>query len=280
MTYIAHLSDLHLLEDNHGERRGLARRRLSYLSAGRSHDAGDRRRRALAALRAARESGADHVLVTGDLTEDGIDAQYEVLAEVLHESRLAPSRVTLLAGNHDVYDAKDAFAKALRGPLAAFAETSREGSPIEIGEAVVLPMSTAIAQPYHLSAGALGEREIVDVATFARRTREAGRAVIVAMHHPPKRRMNPVMQWFDGFRDHAAMGAILREHDHLHVVHGHTHEASDHGVREGARPRIFGTESVVTGESPVRFYQARHGRLSPALEVLWGRAPAPVLSAA
>jgi 3',5'-cyclic-AMP phosphodiesterase len=264
MTFIAHLSDLHLLEHNHGERRGLARRRLSYLSAGRPHDAADRRKRAIAALKIARDSGADHVLVTGDLTEDGTDAQYEVLAEVLAESRISPSRVTLIAGNHDVYDARDAFDRALEGPIQAFAETSRAGRPLAIGDAIILPMSTAIAQPYHFSRGSIEPRAIASVASFADGTRRGGRAVIVAMHHPPKRRSNPVMQWFDGFRDHQAVGTILEAHDHVHVVHGHTHEASDRSVREGATPRIFGTDAVVTAESPVRLYHARHGRLSPA----------------
>ena len=264
MTYIAHLSDLHLLEANHEERRGLPRRRLSYLSAGRPHDAADRRKRALAALKTARESGADHILVTGDLTEDGTDAQYEVLAEVLHESRISPSRMTLIAGNHDVYDKRDAFDRALLGPIKAFAETSRVGVPMAIGDAIVLPMSTAIHQAYHFSQGSMEPRAIASVAAHAERTRRGGRAVILAMHHPPKRRMNPVMQWFDGFRDHEAVGTILEAHDHVHVVHGHTHESSDRSVREGATPRIFGTDAVVTAERPVRFYHARHGRLAPA----------------
>lgn len=269
MTHIAHLSDLHLLEANHAERRGLTRRRLAYLSAGRPHDAADRRRRALAALRAARESGADHVVVTGDLTEDGIDAQYEVLAEVLAESRLSPSRVTLLPGNHDVYDTRDAFARALSGPLAAFAATSRIGVPLSLRDAVILPVSTAIAQSYHLSAGSLGEPEIAATNAFAESTRRSGQTVILAMHHPPNRRMNPVMQWFDGFRDHVALGALLEAHDHVHVLHGHAHELSDRGVRAGATPRIFGADAVVSAASPVRFYQARHGRLTPLHEVAW-----------
>lgn len=269
MTLIAHLSDLHLLEAKHAERRGLPRRRLAYLSAGRPHDADDRRRRALAALRAARESGAEHVVVTGDLTEDGVIAQFEVLAEVLSESRLSPSRVTLLPGNHDVYDARDAFLRALEGPLAAFAETSRPGAPIALRDAVLLPVSTAVPQPYHLSAGSLGQPEIAATTTFAESTRRSGRAVILAMHHPPNRRMNPVMQWFDGFRDHVAVGAILEANDHVHVIHGHAHEVSDRGVRAGATPRIFGADAVVTAESPVRFYQARHGRLTPLAEVVW-----------
>lgn len=264
MTHIAHLSDLHLLEAKHGARRGLSRRRLAYLSAGRPHDAADRRRRALGALLAARRSGADHVLVTGDLTEDGIDEQYEVLAEVLHESGLSPTSVTLIAGNHDVYASRDAFARALEGPLAAYAETSTPGVPVVLRDLSVLPVSTAMPQPYHFSAGSIERPAIESTAAFARDSKRGGRALVVAMHHPPKRRANPVMQWFDGFRDHVAVQVILEAHDHVHVLHGHTHEVSDHGVRPGATPRIFGTDAVVTCEAPVRYYEASHGRLVPA----------------
>jgi 3',5'-cyclic AMP phosphodiesterase CpdA len=269
MTHLAHLSDLHLLEPEHGLRRGLPRRRLAYLSAGRRHDAEDRRRRALHALTAARKSGADHVLVTGDLTEDGIEAQYEVLAEVLDASGLAPERVTLLPGNHDLYAAGDAFAKALAGPLRAFAATSTPGVPVTLRDAAVLPVSTAVAQPYQLSAGAVGAPALESVTQLAEATRRSGRALILAMHHPPAKRAMPLMQWIDGLRDHAAMRAVLAAHDHVHVVHGHTHEATDEGVRPGATPRIFGTEAVVTSDTPVRFYHARHGRLWPVAEPAW-----------
>jgi 3',5'-cyclic AMP phosphodiesterase CpdA len=266
MTHLAHLSDLHLLEADHGARRGLPRRRLAYLSAGRPHDAEDRRRRALHALTAARRSGADHVLVTGDLTEDGVEAQYAVLAEVLHASGLAPERVTLLPGNHDLYDAGDAFAKALAGPLRAFAKTSTPGAPVMLRDAAVVPVSTAVAQRYLFSAGAVGAPALSSMGELAEATRRSGRALILAMHHPPAKRAVPLMQWIDGLRDHGAVRAILAEHDHVHVVHGHTHEATDEGVRPGATPRIFGTEAVVTSDAPVRYYHARHGRLWPVTE--------------
>jgi Icc protein len=275
MTQLAHLSDLHLLEADHHARRGLARRRLSYLTLGRPNDSGDRRRRASRALAAARGSGADHVLVTGDLTEDGLDAQFEVLAELLADSRLAPERVTLLPGNHDAYVDGEAFARALRGPLRAYAETSTPGVPLTLRDVVVLPVSTAMAQPYTRSAGSMDGRALVAAEAMAEESRRQGRSLLVAMHHPPGRRF-PVMQWIDGLVEHAAMGAVLARHDHVHVAHGHIHTRTDHAVRPGARPRIFGAEAVVDAETPVRFYEARHGRMWAADEpAMLGATPAP-----
>lgn len=269
MTHLAHLSDLHLLEAHHGARRGADRRRLAYLSALRPHDAADRRSRALAALVEARRSGADHVLITGDLTEDGLPVQFELLAEVLHESGLPPSKVTLLPGNHDAYTGATAFAEALSGPLRAYAETSTPGVPVVLRDVAVLPLSTAIPQSYAFSAGAVDRPALDSADRFAADHKKGGRAVVLAMHHPPQRRAAPLMQWIDGFRDHRALGAILETHDHLHVVHGHVHETRDRGVRPGAAPRIFAVDAVVTAETKVRHYHARHGRLVPLTTPRW-----------
>jgi 3',5'-cyclic AMP phosphodiesterase CpdA len=98
MTILAHLSDLHLIERNHRQRQGLARQRLMFLSAGSPLEAEARMQRVAASLQAARRGGADHILITGDLTEDGVDSQFELLAEVLHASGIDPQRVTLVPG--------------------------------------------------------------------------------------------------------------------------------------------------------------------------------------
>jgi 3',5'-cyclic AMP phosphodiesterase CpdA len=263
MLRIAHVSDLHLLEEGHESRRGVARRRLFYLTLLRPNDAAERKRRALAALSAARASGADHVVVSGDLTEDGLDRQFEIAAEVLAESGLSPSRVTLLPGNHDAYVDADAFTRALRGPLAAFAETSAEGVPLALREAVILPMTTAVRQRYTRSAGFLTAEALAGATRLAEATARSGRALVLAMHHAPQPR-SAAMQWIDGLAQHAAVGQVLERHDHVHVLHGHVHAAEDRGVRPGATPRIFSTEAVVDGRTPLRVYEVRHGRLSPA----------------
>jgi len=262
MTLLAHITDLHLLEAKPDARRGAAQRRLAYLTLGRPIDPADRRRRALAALAEAREAGADHLLVTGDLTEDGTDEQFEVLAEVLAESRWKPGAVTLVPGNHDAYADGDAFRRALTGPLRAYQHTSDPGAPVFLRDVTILPLSTACPQPYTRSAGAIAGHELYAAARVAEVTRLGGRALVLAMHHPPRRR-GSVWQWLDGLRHHAEITALLEAHDHAHVVHGHTHLMTDRPVRPGAGPRVFSAEAVVESRSPVRVYKARHGRLFP-----------------
>jgi formate--tetrahydrofolate ligase len=90
MVRIAQLSDFHLLESDHARRRGVSLLRLKFLSAHRALDAARRVRCAREALSAARATAPDHVVLTGDLTEDGTVAQFEVLADLLH-SRMMPA---------------------------------------------------------------------------------------------------------------------------------------------------------------------------------------------
>src|ERR1043166_2919751 len=121
MATIAQLTDLHLLEDDYAQRPFGPRARLSYLSFGRKLDPIERRERVATSLAEVRAKGADHLVITGDLTEDGDMAQFELLAELLAESRIPPERITLLPGNHAAYTEEGAYDAALAGPLKAYA---------------------------------------------------------------------------------------------------------------------------------------------------------------
>lgn len=260
MTTIAHLTDFHLLEADHDRRRGAERWRLRYLSFGRPIDPAQRRRRTLAALVEAWRTGADHLVLTGDLTEDGTPAQFEVLAAVLSESGWDPARVTLVPGNHDAYT-EGAWERALEGCLRPFAATSGQGTAVALPGAVVAAVSTAMMQPVTRSAGAIAARELSWIASLAAETRRSGDALVLAQHHPPLRHPIGAMQWLDGLINSAELMALLHEHDHLHVIHGHTHRDHDAPVRSGAPPRIFCAQALVDGPSPLRLYRVRCGRL-------------------
>jgi Icc protein len=128
MTLVAHVTDLHLCEPRPERRSRAERLRLATLNLARPIDPEDRKRRALAALERARDAGAEHVVVTGDLTEDSHPEQFEVLADVLWRCRIPPQRLTLVPGNHDLYTSADAWDRALDGPLGPYASTSRHGA--------------------------------------------------------------------------------------------------------------------------------------------------------
>ena len=116
MRRIAHLSDVHLIAPNSSRATyGLRSRALRF---GRTSDPSLRARKLAAALQAVVASGADHLVVSGDLTELGDDAEFELFAEVLEAAGIPAENVTLVPGNHDAYTTADGWSRALEGPLA------------------------------------------------------------------------------------------------------------------------------------------------------------------
>jgi 3',5'-cyclic-AMP phosphodiesterase len=245
MSLLAHLSDLHLIERDHHKRRGLARQRLAFLSTGSPLDAQGRMQRAAATLQSARRAGADHVLITGDLTEDGADAQFEVLAEVLHDSGLEPECVTLVPGNHDGYDGTHAFLRALSGPLKAFRKTSLPGAVSVLPEAVIAPISTVVDdQWFTRSQGVVRNEDVLAVRRLASDRVSRDRAVVVAQHHPPSHHPVFALEWIDGVKNAMAMHELLLERQRVHVLHGHVHRKTAKHLSGRGHAQVFCTGSV------------------------------------
>jgi 3',5'-cyclic AMP phosphodiesterase CpdA len=263
MTLIAHLSDLHLVEADHQHRDASGRFRLSFLSFGRKLDEQDRRQRLRAALWSYQRSEAEHLVVTGDLTEDGTDAQFELLAEVFAGSGIDPHEVTFTAGNHDAYHDRGAFGRALLGPLRPFAATSQAGALTVLDDVAIIPISTAISQPITRSAGVIPDAHLHWVEHVTKRFQGSRRAVAIAQHHQPYRYPVAALNWIDGLQNHASAMGLLQNHAELHVLHGHRHRSSDRPVAMDGPARVFGTTACVEHPTPLRIYAARDGRLWP-----------------
>jgi 3',5'-cyclic-AMP phosphodiesterase len=258
---IAHITDLHLVEQHYRRRSAGARLRLQYLNTGRSIDAESRCQHAVQALRSAR--GSDHILVTGDLTEDGAPEQFEVLAQVLADARVNPDRVTLVPGNHDFYSSQEAFSDALAGPLRPFARTSRVDRALDFGDVVILPTATTKPQPLPLSAGTLRPAQARSVAALASDCQRRGRTLILAQHHPPLGYRNRIWNWIDGMDRVRCFFELLLVHESLQVVHGHTHERVSSAICPGRAPQIHAGAAVFEDALNVRFYLVSQDHFTP-----------------
>ena len=250
---IAHLSDAHILEPRPAGGRSSYELGVRFVSLGRPLDAAEREEKLLRAFAAAERAGADHFVVSGDLTETGTDAQFEAFARVLESTMLEASRVTLVPGNHDAYTAADAWSRALAGPLVPWVATSARapGQVVERGNVCILPIDVSCHQPVTRSAGELTregaealERRLSDPAL-------ADKAVVIVQHHPPYKRPS-AWQWVDGLRGWDVLMTLLERFPNVHLLHGHLHRAADAIVRFG-RERIFGAPAVVN-EPRVRLY--------------------------
>jgi Icc protein len=261
MTNIAHLSDLHLLEDGHARRRRMDRLRLSLLTLGRELDADDREERLVRALRNARPH-AEHLVVSGDLTEDGVDAQFERLALVLHDSAWKPHEVTLVPGNHDAYTDGAAWSRGLAGPLASYAPTSEPGAVTITRSAVIVAVSTAMSQSIGRAAGRVGEAQLARIRRIVETHGDGRRAIVLVMHHGPEGFGLP-RRIVDGLVDEGAVRALMQRHRNMYVLCGHTHRSTDRALQPQGAARIFTAPSVVSHPSPLRLHATADGVLTP-----------------
>ena len=230
---ITQLTDLHLLTPGHRREAGFVRRRL--LSYDRPLNAEDRVERVRKALARAR----GHIVLTGDLTEDGTPEQFEVLAELLKPY----TDVTILPGNHDRY---------VRGYDEALKGFNR--GPVDLGDVLLVPVDTTFEQHWAFSAGRVSNWEAV-----VKLVKESTKPVVLAQHHPPVRHRWLPMQIMDGNRDHATQRAFLEEQPHAYVVHGHMHV--ERRLTIGGRQCVYAAPAVVDNDDPVRFYYVESGVL-------------------
>jgi 3',5'-cyclic AMP phosphodiesterase CpdA len=260
---IAHLSDLHVLDRRRDPGLG-----VRFVSLGRPIDAEDRRRKVLRAFERAKSVGANHFVVSGDLTETGTDGQYELFASILADARIDPHAITLVPGNHDRYARPDAWTAALEGPLrpwrAGAAETP--GKIVDLGRVRIAPLDVTVYQNVTRSIGAV----TVELAeALRRRFVDPGLAkapLLAVQHHPPYAHPNPVHQWFDGLKDWARIFQLLFAHAHAFLMHGHLHRSGDRALRDARDVRIFGAPAIVDDQSGprVRLYDVRGGVIEAA----------------
>lgn len=229
--------------------------KVEYLSLKRRLDPEDRRLRAEAALAAAAAANPDHLVLTGDLTEDGVVAQYDVLRQLLDGCGLEPRQITLLPGNHDAHGLD--WAEALAGPLDRWAVTSRPGEVVRVGGARIVPVSTAVEQPFWKSSGRAPADQLAEVVRSAAAAHEL---VILAQHHPPFRVR---MHWIHGLHNVSDVAELLLGNPNVSLLYGHMHVARDVEVASGEGARAFAPCAVVDGDEPLRIYAVDGNRLVP-----------------
>jgi len=285
---VAHLSDVHLLDARTGTRQARYKLATKFVSLGRAIDPTFRARNLARALELAKTSRADHVVISGDLTEVGEQAEYEYFAEVLHDSKLPAESITLVPGNHDAYT-EQGWKKALDGPLRPFASSSA-GTQDEAGKVVVrgplalLPIDTSLFQNIAWSGGLFTPpmAAAIDKRMNEDRTLR-DKAVALVVHHPPfhPHRL-PIVRWLDGLRGATSVLDLLARHPRLQLLHGNLHRMLDRivtGERRIAKleggdietravTRLFGAPATCDGSDDkparIRLYDVKDGLLHAA----------------
>jgi 3',5'-cyclic AMP phosphodiesterase CpdA len=236
---LAHCSDLHLLSHEGARWLDLANKRwigaMNLLSNRSRHYHVEAFEDMVSDLNA---RGVDHVLCTGDVTNLALRQEFAFARERFDQLALGPRGVTVIPGNHDAYVAEgvplfaEMFADyATCDPGWEWAASDAGGADdgddlrwpiVRIrGELALVGTSTSRATPWFTAYGYLGDGQLARLSRALRDPRLAGKARVVAIHHPPAG--GRAESRIRGLRDHAAFAAVIAEAGADLIVHGHEH---------------------------------------------------------
>jgi len=264
---LAHLSDPHLPIPPgalHPLGQLAGKRLLAYLAWRR------KRRRAVPTeglLADVAAAGADHVAVTGDLTNLALTAEFAAARDWL--ARLGPpDRVTAVPGNHDAtvavpwsrglglwhpWMSGDAPEPGPGSDADAFPFLRRRGPLALIGLSSALPTLPGSA------AGRLGPAQLARLPALLDAAGREGLFRAILLHHPPVPGQGGERK---ALTDRAALLALLARHGAELVLHGHHHVPMGEAVPgpSGPIPVIGTPQALATGRDRPGWHLHRIGR--------------------
>ena len=219
---LAHLSDPHLPPLPAARLRDLASKRaLGYLNWTRNRHRYHRREVLDALVADIKAHRPDHIAVTGDLVNLGLEAEFGPSRAWL-ESIGSAENVTVIPGNHDAYvratrhHATEAWDAYLRGDETgsgtAFPFLRRRGPVALIG------LSSAVPTPPLMATGKLGRAQLGALDSILARLATEPVFRVLLVHHP-LHSASRVKRLTDSRKLHA----LLRKHGVELVLHGHDH---------------------------------------------------------
>ncbi len=183
--------------------------------------------------------GIDEVLCTGDVTNLALEQEFKFARAKFDRLAGGPDHVTVIPGNHDAYVAQgiayfaSVFDEYHRGdPDWQWTDADRDPDdftddlrwPIVRvrNDLAIIGVSTSRATPWFTAYGRVGPGQLARLRKALSDPRLAGRARLVAIHHPPAGRR--AQSKIRGLRDHAAFAEVIGEVGADLIVHGHEHQ--------------------------------------------------------
>lgn len=248
---LAHLSDPHLSTLAGVRARDLCGKRLLGYLSWRRHRRNEHRSEILAAaVSDLEELRPEHVAITGDLTQIGLPHELRQ-ADAWLRSLGAPSWISLVPGNHDVYarntrrEPFELWSRYMRSDEDALPAQMRSASFPYLrvrGNLALIGLSTALPTAPLLATGRVGTAQLRALAELLGESRRAGLFRVLLMHHPP---CAEVVSRRKGLSDGARLREVLAGEGVELVLHGHLHRACRSEVATpGGRAPAFSVPSV------------------------------------
>lgn len=240
MTFrFIHISDLHLPPlPAVGPRRILNKRLLGFLSWHRKRKHRHLPEVVTALERALDTSGADHICVTGDITNLGLAEEFRAADRWLHDLG-ARNTITFVPGNHDAYILESTV--AMRDHFAAWLPESWPSMTRRDG-VLFIGVSTAVPTPPTLATGRVGPEQLRRLDAILERTAGQGLYRVLLIHHPPA---EDIVQRRKALTDAGALAAVLHARRVDLVIHGHGHVPVRYQLESGHGPiPVYGAGSA------------------------------------
>jgi 3',5'-cyclic AMP phosphodiesterase CpdA len=234
MLRIAHVSDLHILSPAGLEwREMLFNKRLTGYAnfawrRGRVH-----RREYLQAVLAAAAAGADHVVVTGDVTNLAFESEFREARRVLDDIARTVE-VTVIPGNHDIYLPRVQHDRSFPRYFGPFLESDLPDLGVDLpagrfpsvklrGPVAIIALSSAVPRPPFIAAGYLGTAQLEALTRVLLHPEVTGRTPVILVHHPPVDTRCRLARLRDGLVDGASFRSTLAPLARGLVLFGHLH---------------------------------------------------------
>ena len=200
----------------------------------------------------------DHVMMTGDVMNIGLPAEFPVAAQWLRTLG-EPHGVSFVPGNHDAY-----VRSSLQHLIQTFAPwTSSDGEHetswpyLRVrGEVALIGLTSGVPTGPFLASGRLGKDQRDRFAALLDETRARGLMRVVMIHHPPYRLGATPGR---GLSDVRAFEKLIARHGAELVVHGHNHRTQVfHLPAAGTTVPVVGVASASAVPGTPRHRAAYH----------------------
>ena len=250
MFRLAHISDPHLGPLPQVSWRDLASKRVTGYVNWQRHRGKAMASPALAQIMAdLAAQKADHLAITGDLVNLGLEAEVEN-ARAWLDSCGAPGDVSVVPGNHDAY-VPGALARACKAwqPFMSGDTPPISAAPADMfpflrvrGQMAIIGLSSAIATSPFLARGAFRSDQAGRLAQILDDCGRRGLFRVILIHHPPVRGAAALHKRLFGI---GLFQKTVAQHGAELVLHGHTHLATVNFIqgRDGRVP-VVGVSSA------------------------------------
>jgi len=231
---IAHISDLHVLSQRATEwRHVLFNKRVTGYANLLLHRGRVYRREYLVAVLSEAAAWADHIVVTGDITNLSLEAEFEE-ARALLDGVGRRVEVTVVPGNHDVYLPSVHAKRRFLHYFGAFLQSDLPGLACDVlvgpfpcvklrGPVAIIGLSSAVPRPPFIASGRVGDTQLAALQGVLAHPDVARRTPLILVHHPPVDDRLRLAQLRDGLVDAERLRAALAPLGRGLVLFGHLH---------------------------------------------------------